>query len=211
PGGPDCPAPAPSHSQGPGGPSCPPPVPGLNQCPCGPDCPSPASGHLQGPSGPDCPLSLPSINQCLCGLDCPLPTPDLPRGPGGPDCPSPACIHTQSPCGPDCPTPPASQAAELPPQTPPQARRSRRAKITGRERKAMRVLPVVVGAFLLCWTPFFVVHITRALCPACAVPARLVSAVTWLGYVNSALNPIIYTIFNAEFRNVFRKAVRACC
>ena len=23
---------------------------------------------------------------------------------------------------------------------------------------------------------------------------------TWLGYVNSALNPIIYTIFNGEFR-----------
>lgn len=67
------------------------------------------------------------------------------------------------------------------------------------------------GAFLLCWTPFFVVHITRALCPACAVSPRLVSAVTWLGYVNSALNPVIYTIFNAEFRTVFRKALRLCC
>ncbi|XP_032346220.1 D(4) dopamine receptor [Camelus ferus] len=92
----------------------------------------------------------------------------------------------------------------------PQAYR-RRAKITGRERKAMRVLPVVVGAFLVCWTPFFVVHITRALCPTCAVSPRLVSAVTWLGYVNSALNPVIYTIFNAEFRNVFRKTLRLCC
>lgn len=67
------------------------------------------------------------------------------------------------------------------------------------------------GAFLVCWTPFFVVHITRALCPTCAVPPRLVSAVTWLGYVNSALNPVIYTIFNAEFRTVFRKALRLCC
>ncbi|XP_029770954.1 D(4) dopamine receptor [Suricata suricatta] len=75
----------------------------------------------------------------------------------------------------------------------------------------MRVLPVVVGAFLVCWTPFFVVHVTRALCPTCAVPPRLVSAVTWLGYVNSALNPVIYTVFNAEFRAVFRKALRLCC
>lgn len=55
------------------------------------------------------------------------------------------------------------------------------------------------------------VHITRALCPACFVPPSLVSAVTWLGYVNSALNPIIYTIFNAEFRSVFRKSLRLHC
>lgn len=63
----------------------------------------------------------------------------------------------------------------------------------------------------MCWTPFFVVHITRALCLACFVPPSVVSAVTWLGYVNSALNPIIYTVFNAEFRSVFRKTLRLRC
>ncbi|NXE41490.1 DRD4 protein, partial [Ptilorrhoa leucosticta] len=87
----------------------------------------------------------------------------------------------------------------------------KRAKINGRERKAMRVLPVVVGAFLFCWTPFFVVHITRALCKSCSVPPQVTSTVTWLGYVNSALNPIIYTVFNAEFRNFFRKVLHLFC
>ena len=29
-------------------------------------------------------------------------------------------------------------------------------------------------------------------------------ATTWLGYVNSVLNPIIYTIFNTEFRKAFK-------
>ncbi|NXK56587.1 DRD4 protein, partial [Chauna torquata] len=87
----------------------------------------------------------------------------------------------------------------------------KRAKINGRERKAMRVLPVVVGAFLFCWTPFFVVHITRALCKSCTIPTQVTSTVTWLGYVNSAVNPIIYTVFNAEFRNFFRKVLHLFC
>ncbi|XP_047435854.1 dopamine receptor D4b [Mugil cephalus] len=87
----------------------------------------------------------------------------------------------------------------------------KRAKINSRERKAMRVLPVVVGCFLFCWTPFFVVHTMRALCLTCDIPNSLMSTVTWLGYVNSALNPIIYTIFNTEFKKFFKKCFRSCC
>ncbi|XP_061594767.1 D(4) dopamine receptor-like isoform X1 [Cololabis saira] len=87
----------------------------------------------------------------------------------------------------------------------------KRAKINNRERKAMKVLPVVVGCFLFCWTPFFVVHTMRALCMRCNIPPALMSTVTWLGYVNSALNPIIYTIFNTEFKKFFKKCFRSCC
>ncbi|XP_030706851.2 D(4) dopamine receptor [Globicephala melas] len=140
-----------------------------------------------------------------------IPAPDAIPGPDA--TPPPDAIP-----GPDATPPPDATPASdavlpsdaMPAEPPLRARRRRRAKISGRERKAMRVLPVVVGAFLLCWTPFFVVHISRALCPTCAVPPRLVSAVTWLGYVNSALNPVIYTVFNTEFRTVFRKALRLC-
>uniref|UniRef100_A0A673X9B7 Dopamine receptor D4a n=1 Tax=Salmo trutta TaxID=8032 RepID=A0A673X9B7_SALTR len=109
------------------------------------------------------------------------------------------------------PLPPIIKREEynLHPQTDPHQKK--RAKINCRERKAMKVLPVVVGAFLFCWTPFFVVHTTRALCATCYIPPWLMSIVTWLGYVNSALNPIIYTVFNTEFRNYFNKFLHSCC
>ncbi|XP_041523203.1 D(4) dopamine receptor [Microtus oregoni] len=148
----------------------------------------PVSDNAQGPLFPQCLPPSPSLLQSPSGSN--QPEPDLSQRPCGPECPLPDAMLQQPPALPSC---------------------RRGAKITGRERKAMRVLPVVVGAFLMCWTPFFVVHITRALCPACFVPPSLVSAVTWLGYVNSALNPIIYTIFNAEFRSVFRKSLRLRC
>ncbi|XP_041819934.1 dopamine receptor D4 related sequence [Chelmon rostratus] len=88
-------------------------------------------------------------------------------------------------------------------------RNSKSSRVSGRERKAMKVLPVVVGVFLACWTPFFVIHVTKVLCQSCDIGPTLISVVTWLGYVNSAINPIIYTAFNAEFRNVFHKLL--CC
>ncbi|VDN60755.1 unnamed protein product [Dracunculus medinensis] len=30
---------------------------------------------------------------------------------------------------------------------------------------------------------------------------------TWVGYINSCLNPIIYTIFNSEFRRAFKTII----
>ena len=79
------------------------------------------------------------------------------------------------------------------------------------DHKAAITLGIIMGVFLLCWTPFFTINIIGAFCKTCIPPAAF-SAFTWLGYFNSTLNPLIYSIFNQEFRAAFKHVLsRTCC
>lgn len=80
-----------------------------------------------------------------------------------------------------------------------------------RETKVFKTLSVIMGVFVCCWLPFFVLN---CMVPFCNKPASdhdaglpCVSETTfnvfvWFGWTNSSLNPIIYA-FNAEFRKAF--------
>uniref|UniRef100_A0A8C8E3Q9 Alpha-2B adrenergic receptor n=1 Tax=Oryzias sinensis TaxID=183150 RepID=A0A8C8E3Q9_9TELE len=83
---------------------------------------------------------------------------------------------------------------------------ARRKAMVNREKRFTFVLAVVIGVFVLCWFPFFFSYSLQAVCPeTCNVPKPLFTFFFWIGYCNSSLNPVIYTIFNKDFRNAFKK------
>ncbi|XP_063997245.1 alpha-2B adrenergic receptor-like [Pogoniulus pusillus] len=81
----------------------------------------------------------------------------------------------------------------------------RRKTQLNREKRFTFVLAVVIGVFVLCWFPFFFLYSLGALCARCKVPHGVFQFFFWVGYCNSCLNPLLYTIFNRDFRGAFRR------
>ena len=75
-----------------------------------------------------------------------------------------------------------------------------------REHRAAKVLCVIMGAFLLCWCPFFLWYLTQSVFEY-RVPQVAVAILFWIGYFNSTLNPVIYAVTNKDFREAFREVL----
>lgn len=74
-----------------------------------------------------------------------------------------------------------------------------------RETKTAKVMIVIVVVFFICWFPFFLLHF-MVLCGECTRAAHkpaIITAVKWLHYSNSCVNPIIYAGMSKEFRKCF--------
>ncbi|XP_072257103.1 alpha-2Db adrenergic receptor-like [Pyxicephalus adspersus] len=75
-----------------------------------------------------------------------------------------------------------------------------------REKRLTFVLAVVIGGFVICWFPFFFTYSLESICRGrCGISDALFNFFFWIGYCNSSLNPVIYTVFNRDFRKAFRK------
>ena len=88
----------------------------------------------------------------------------------------------------------------------------RQARLIGRRRsrsyttdvKAAKTIAVVIGVFIVCWLPFFVSVLGYLFNPH-FYPLPMFKVVKWLEYLNSSLNPIIYTCLNKTYRRAFRR------
>ncbi|XP_006880389.1 PREDICTED: 5-hydroxytryptamine receptor 7 [Elephantulus edwardii] len=87
----------------------------------------------------------------------------------------------------------------------------RNISIFKREQKAATTLGIIVGAFTVCWLPFFLLSTARPfICgTACScIPLWVERTFLWLGYANSLINPFIYAFFNRDLRTTYRNLLR---
>uniref|UniRef100_A0A4W5NL96 Dopamine D1 receptor n=1 Tax=Hucho hucho TaxID=62062 RepID=A0A4W5NL96_9TELE len=80
-----------------------------------------------------------------------------------------------------------------------------------RETKVLKTLTLIVGVFVCCWLPFFILNCMVPFCEpsprGAAASFTCISPTTfdvfvWFGWANSSINPIIYA-FNPDFRKAF--------
>ena len=77
------------------------------------------------------------------------------------------------------------------------------------EQKALKVLGVVFVIFVIAWFPFCIMNLLHGICQRCSVDLNILNSLVWLGYVASTINPVVYTIFNRNFRLKFIDLL--CC
>ena len=77
-----------------------------------------------------------------------------------------------------------------------------------REAKTAKTLAVVVGCFTVCWLPFSVLYVLGL---GVQVNSMAMRMATWLGYLNSVVNPFIYAFYNRHFLDSFKRLTIGVC
>jgi muscarinic acetylcholine receptor len=84
-----------------------------------------------------------------------------------------------------------------------------KSKSENRARKAFRTISFILGAFVLCWTPYHILALVEGFCqnPPCT-NEHLYMFSYFLCYANSPLNPFCYALANQQFKKVFMRLLK---
>ncbi|XP_052797102.1 gonadotropin-releasing hormone receptor-like [Mya arenaria] len=63
------------------------------------------------------------------------------------------------------------------------------------KRKALRMSIVIVAAFIICWTPYYVVFMYFTFLDLSAMPRKTMLPLLFIGHSNALINPMIYGAF----------------
>jgi hypothetical protein len=88
---------------------------------------------------------------------------------------------------------------------------SRESAAVKNEEKAVKVLGIVFFVFVIAWGPFAVLNIILGFGSfqgSGSFYDKVLNVLTWLGYISSAINPLIYNAFNDKFRYAFRQLLK---